>query len=72
MCKSGELHRIKRAGLIALFVSQFGYFPWKCNYCDTELRLKNRGEKKKKRRSAKSPKTYTSPIASEPELDSYS
>jgi hypothetical protein len=49
-CQSHRMRRIVRVGFLRKVLAPiFGYYPWRCSACLTEVMLHSRG---KKRRSA--------------------
>ena len=60
-CGVGEMVRIGRSGLLEKQVySRFGFYPWTCAICNTVSLRKDRGERRKKKRTPDSEREFRS------------
>jgi hypothetical protein len=51
-CGTQTLRRTARDGFMQRIIySSFGYFPWKCSKCKIVELIKNRGKRRRRRRS---------------------
>jgi hypothetical protein len=60
-CGQGKLTRIARKTLLQKFIfSRLGYYPWLCPLCKAEVLRKDRGDRRRRRRTPESEREFAS------------